>query len=697
MPQLISPGVSVTVTDESFFVPASAPTVPLFFVGTRANKVQPNGVSVAMGTTEHGTVRTVTSLAQSVALYGVPHFRVDQYGNQLHGDARNEYGIFALNQFLEVGNRAYVVRANIDLRDEDVVTLVPSIPVYSGTGDGTISTNLAVDQAAASAETWTITAESASLFRVVGSVSGEQGYAILGTMYDNGMIRFLISAGTVPFQVGDEFAIAVSLNATTPTLTGAGNGSLATLYVDPTSPAQTWTIHASTAATWTVTGSISGPQINASSGVPYSNGLISFTIVGGTNNFAAGDEFIFDTSFSATSQTFIGLGNGSLSAFVADQNAGLAEVWEVTALDSVNFSVTGSVTGVSTPAVTGVPYDNGMISFTIVDGTIAFVAGDSFQITVSENVVSNPLGANDAAKRVAVATALQAAINSNTDVRSEYFEYNLILCPGYHEAVDELLALSTAVKDEAFVVADTPMFKSPETTATWSMTSERFFHTNVSYYYPAGLASNLDGSNVVCAASGVALKTIAYSDSVGEVWFAPAGMRRGVVTGVSKVGYLTGTPGTPTTFVESNLNQGQRDVLYEYGKNVNPLVFFPGRGLIVWGQKTSAPAASALDRVNVVRMMMKIKRDLRKASYPYIFEPNDQRTRDALKSMVDSYLGDIVTRRGLYDFASVCDDSNNTPDRIDRNELWIDIATKPTKAAEFIYVPIRVVSTGAKI
>jgi phage tail sheath protein FI len=236
-----------------------------------------------------------------------------------------------------------------------------------------------------------------------------------------------------------------------------------------------------------------------------------------------------------------------------------------------------------------------------------------------------------------------------------------------------------------------------EDVVNWSMTSARYRSCNVSYYYPHGLASNLDGNDVMCAASGIALKTIAYSDTNAEVFMAPAGARRGLVYGVSQVGYYTGPAGTPNKFVEVNLNQGQRDNLYEYMKNINPIVFFPGRGIIIWGQKTSAPAASAMDRINVVRLLMMVRRDIRKGMFPFVFEPNDKLTREAVKSVIDGYLGDILIRRGLYDYLVVCDDINNTPTRIDRNELWAEVLLKPVRAVEFIYVPIRVLSTAAKM
>ena len=363
------------------------------------------------------------------------------------------------------------------------------------------------------------------------------------------------------------------------------------------------------------------------------------------------------------------------------------------------FTVSGSVSGPLGTGVVGSTFTDALsqITFRVVAGSTAFAPGDEFQLILSEVNLFNPLGANDAAKRVSIATALSAAINSNSEVRSEIYEYNLIVCPGYPEVVDELLALSVDVMEEAFVIADTPCNLTPEQTANWSLTTARKSSTNNAYYYPWALASNLDGREVLVAPSGVALRVYAYSDNQSYVWFAPAGASRGVVTGVSRVGYVTGALGTPTTFVEANLNQGQRDILYESFKNINPIVFFPGQGLIVWGQKTSAPAASALDRVNAVRLVMYLKRALRKGSFPFVFEPNDKITRDNLRAAADGLLNDVLAKRGLYDFATLCDTSNNTPDRIDRNELWLDVAIKPVKAAEFIYVPIRVLSTGAAL
>lgn len=654
MPTLVSPGVSVSVIDESFYIPASAPTVPLFFVATRAGKTQPNNVTTAAGTNEHGVVRTVTSIGQSVQLYGVPYFWKDSGDNEHHGDARNEYGLMAVNQFLGVGNRAYVVRANIDLTDAaqqfvGIGTPVASTPVSVGTGNGTMSA-ITVTSANVRLETFTVQFSSATAFTVIGSLSGVIGTGTTGVAFTSSKVNFTVYADGATLPNGTILLDGVPITLSGNIITSGGQA---------------------------------GQNINAVA-VP----------------FIAGDYFTFNLQYAPTSYT--GTGNGTMTNLVADSAllpsaAAATQTWTITFTSPTAFTVTGSVSGATAVGAVGTLYDNNFINFLITAGSTPFAVGNAFTVTTSVVSLTNVLGANDTAKRQAIVTALQAQINSNTEVRSELYEFNLILCPGFPEVADELAALSVAVNEEALVIADTPVDKTPEQVAVWGLTTARASGTNVAYYYPWGLASNLDGRNVVCAPSGIALRTYAYSDNQSYVWFAPAGARRGLVSGISSVGMVTGQLGGPTTYVETNLNQGQRDNLYEFQKNINPIVFFPGRGLLIWGQKTSAPAASALDRVNVVRLVMYLKRALRKGSFPFVFEPNDKVTRDNLKAAADGLLNDVLAKRGLYDFATLCDESNNTPDRIDRNEMYLDIGIKPAKAAEFIYIPITVLSTGAQL
>ena len=131
-----------------------------------------------------------------------------------------------------------------------------------------------------------------------------------------------------------------------------------------------------------------------------------------------------------------------------------------------------------------------------------------------------------------------------------------------------------------------------------------------------------------------------------------------------------------------------------YTDKLNPIATFPGQGTIVFGQKTLHATASSLDRVNVARLVAYLRERFDDIARPFLFEINDAQTRARAKIVFERFLSDILSRRGLNDFAVVCDETNNTPARIDRNEFYVDVAIEPSKAAEFIYVPIRLVNTG---
>jgi phage tail sheath protein FI len=181
---------------------------------------------------------------------------------------------------------------------------------------------------------------------------------------------------------------------------------------------------------------------------------------------------------------------------------------------------------------------------------------------------------------------------------------------------------------------------------------------------------------------------MAQNDQVAYPWFAPAGFQRGLVTNATSVGFLS----PAGEFVPVILNQGQRDVLYT--NEINPIAFIPGRGLIVFGQKTLSPTTTALDRINVARLANYLKYNLDVLLKPYLFEQNDSHTQSSAKTTVERFLQGLVALRALNDFVVICDSTNNTPDRIDQNQLWIDILIQPLKAIEFIYVPVRIESTA---
>jgi phage tail sheath protein FI len=216
----------------------------------------------------------------------------------------------------------------------------------------------------------------------------------------------------------------------------------------------------------------------------------------------------------------------------------------------------------------------------------------------------------------------------------------------------------------------------------------------IAYYYPAGLVTNLDGKEVVGSAAGLALMAYVKNDNMAEVWDAPMGPERGVLSTVSNVGYVSGVLGTPTTFVPLALNKGQCDSLYKVGTDINPIVYFDDAGIQVNGQKTSATVSSALDRVNVQRLIMKMIRDLKRYTRIYVGKRNSTTNRKNLRADITAYCADLVTRDALYDFAVYCDTTNNTATTIDRNELHAKVAFKPTKTVEFVYIDLVPVNTG---
>ena len=303
------------------------------------------------------------------------------------------------------------------------------------------------------------------------------------------------------------------------------------------------------------------------------------------------------------------------------------------------------------------------------------------------------------AQRGVVVKALKALINTSQTIRdTDTLVYNLIACPGYPEAIANLVALNTDRGQTAFVVGDTPFRLKANATdlSAWGSNSNLALDngddgavTNDEYlglFYPSGYTTDNSGNNIVVPPSHMMLRTIVNSDAKAYQWYAPAGTRRGGIDNASSVGYVDEQTGA---FKTVSLYQGLRDVMAQSTVKINPIATFPGAGLTNFGQLTRAKAASALDRVNVARLIGYLRYQLTVMAKPFLFEPNDAQTRKEIKAAADSLLLELVGLRALYDFITVCDTTNNTPARIDRSELWLDIAIEPVKAVEFIYIPLR--------
>jgi len=262
------------------------------------------------------------------------------------------------------------------------------------------------------------------------------------------------------------------------------------------------------------------------------------------------------------------------------------------------------------------------------------------------------------------------------------YRFNVLTAPGlinsYQATQCSSIISNTQNRGDSIFVLDLVPYNSVVSDAT-SQASGR----NTSYaasYWPWVQTIDPDtGARVWVPASTMIGGVYAFNDSVSEPWFAPAGINRGGLSTVIRA--------------EQKLSQSQRDTLYT-GK-VNPIATFPGQGVVVYGQKTLQTAASALDRVNVRRLLIALKSYISQVANNLVFEQNTIATRNQFLSQVNPYLESVQQRQGLYAFRVIMDDSNNTPDVIDRNQMVGQIYLQPTKTAEFIYLDFNILPTGA--
>jgi hypothetical protein len=322
-------------------------------------------------------------------------------------------------------------------------------------------------------------------------------------------------------------------------------------------------------------------------------------------------------------------------------------------------------------------------------------------VTVSGLRSDGAMWSGRLAQRQLIVRAMKEAILTSEAAREEQNQFNIIAAPGYPELTGDMIALSNERNNTLFVVADTPMRLdvSGNSLVEWATnnnglglpTEDGNFATSnyAAAFYPSGRTTDLAGNQVVVPPSHMMVRTILRSDAVSYPWLAPAGTRRGVIDNASAIGYIDSTTGE---FQQIAVSQSVRDILYE--RNINPITFIPGVGITNFGNKTTTAVTTALDRINVARLVAFLRGRLEEIGKLFLFEPNDEITRNEIANTVNSLMIDLIAKRAIYDYLVVCDLSNNTPARIDRNELWVDVAIEPVKAAEFIYIPLRIKNTG---
>ena len=268
---------------------------------------------------------------------------------------------------------------------------------------------------------------------------------------------------------------------------------------------------------------------------------------------------------------------------------------------------------------------------------------------------------------------------------SDQYDYNLLFLPGLAaQNSNHLPIINSAIdmisnRGDAMLVMDLMNYGTANLASVTAQAAS--FNTSfAATYWPWVQYKNpYLGNYVWCPASVALAGAIANNDRIGAEWFAPAGLNRG---------------GLPTVIrPERKIPLADRNVLYD--SNVNPLASFPGAGTVVYGQKTLQKSASALDRVNVRRLLIALKKFIASSSRYLVFEQNTNATRNRFLSIVNPYLESVQQRQGLYAFKVVMDSSNNTPDVIDRNQLVGQIFLQPARTAEFIILDFTLEPTGA--
>ena len=818
MVTLVSPGVSVTVVDESAYGAPGAGTIPLLVLATRENKTDPtgsetDGIARYTKSTYAGDVVRVTSQRELTQYFGNPTFTTSGT-TVVQGSETSEYGLLAAYSYLGQGSQAYIVRADVDLAQLEATTTAPTaaystanslwldtdassygIHKYNSTTGLWVAQTPVIEvndnattlEAGGASYTPSTTVTVGAFLVVVhanqsGNLSleyfigktgspdsweeldsdstlstgdtvtwarhfstpaapGDGDIWIKTTSPGNGInlvvnefttawvsktvqgVTTALTAG-VSTSIGDFYpqdgSSTTALTSSTATsgrllldldvntkaliivqrVTSVGGVSTLSNYTTKFAQTSTPTATAATGQLWfdNTINSLDIYKVNAGA---YDAVTPTYSTTAPTSP-SGGDVWV-DTTNAAEGQAnersypVIKVYSSALSAWVTHSNT------DQSTNRGVLFANISDTAGNASSPITGAPsalvYPTNMIVINMAQSknTVREWNGTAWRNAAPNHADGSGRFGRYAQKAV-IAQAMQAAA-SGTDLRDEQYTFSLLCAPNYPELTDELVTLNSDRGETAFIIIDTPMRKNPTEAVLWVQNNavatengEDGLVTNNTYsavYYPAGNTTEpVNGNTVVVPPSHMALYTYAYNDNISFQWFAPAGTTRGVVQNASAVGYIT----TEGEFKAVALTQGQRDSMYQ--NSLNPIATFVGQGTIIFGQKTLHVGTSALDRVNVARLVAYLRGRFDSIARPFLFEQNDTQTRARAKLVFERFLADILSRRGIYDFAVVCDETNNTPARIDRNELYIDVAIEPAKAVEFIYIPIRIVNTG---
>lgn len=682
MPNIVSPGVYVIEKDISNY-PATIDSTTVGVVGF-AQKGPTN------------TPTLITSPQRLVSTFGEPD-------ESLPGQ-----GLVGSLEILEATNRMYFVRAVSDDADNASATVnlgaCPAIAVSSA--------SLGV----ASAVDFKIQVKDhvgASGFPFVKTFSVPSGHAetqqlalarSIGTNLDDlkvvAAFPYTLDANnnTVASQVGSEAGFIV----------GSFAGSGATLYVSASLPVL---LHVD------ASGNPTGPAVSelTVSGSTVSAASIAYTV---ESLYAGGGYNLGTKSDGAVSGNSVEIDAKGGAGFIVTLNdaGALAESFKASFLNNNSF-ITDVINTSLDNAVSEYIQGNITVNSSVVTPTklstfasqitsLASISSVVMTSGTSEIAVAKPrfvklvqgTYAMSGGTNGAPTTGYQEYIIGDPQSRTGIYaldddQLNLTIgvIPGLADANIQNALITLAETSQNFIACVAPPYAkdSPQEAIDWSngLSNERTSAINSSYaaiYWPwvkTFIPSTGEDKWIDPAVYGA--RQIAFTAGTAELWFAPAGFIRGRLT--------------KPTQTQIALNQGDRDSMYSGGNAINPIVNFPQQGITIFGQRTAQRDPTALDRINVRMLMIYIRKVLLLSTQRFAFEPNDAVLWGQIEETVNPLLDDIKRRRGITEFRVICDETVNTPVRVDRNEVWCKILIKPTKAAEAVVFELNVTSQSAKI
>lgn len=310
------------------------------------------------------------------------------------------------------------------------------------------------------------------------------------------------------------------------------------------------------------------------------------------------------------------------------------------------------------------------------------------------NLAAGTNGANGTSDDIANALIGDATVTPKTGMQlldDPSLNVSIAIVPGITDqrVQNALVTLAENTQDFLAVVSPPLAVGNTQAAIDWhnGLTVERTSPINSSYatiFWPwVQVFSVFDSKDKWYDPGIFGARQMCYTDSVADTWYAPAGLVRGRLT--------------KPTAVEVKLNLGDRDSLYSGGNAINPVASFPQQGIAIFGQRTAKRTPSALDRINVRRLMIYLRKVILASTQAFVFEPNDVLLWERIVTVIEPLLDDIKSRRGITQFKVVCDETTNTPQRIDRNELWCKVLIKPTKTAEILIFELNITNQSAKL